>query len=375
MTMKRRGFGFIVALCLLAIPLHADLRVLTDFEGGNAEVVMLDQATATVRIMPAIREGRGWPCWWSLRVEGLSAGQDFTLEVQAQTKPYTGKTVLGESWCQPKHASISEDGVKWTPTAKAEFTADKIAIYKIKAEAAQLSIAWGPPFLPTDAEALLAGLAAKLPEARRFELARTRGSRPVNGIRIGAEDAPHQVWVNARQHAWEAGGSWVGRGFVEWFAGDEPAARELREQTCLHFIPIMDVDNVAVGAGGKDAVPRDHNRDWADEAVYPEVAAAQRRIREIHARRGLDVFIDLHNPGPNDPVFFFGPLDFDRMTGIRQRNYQRWIESGFSWRASPAARHHQTCRKWSLQSVWGNQYVNAADRTAIGEVRNESRRR
>jgi hypothetical protein len=88
----------------------------------------------------------------------------------------------------------------------------------------------------------------------------------------------------------------------------------------------MDVDNAAIGAGGKEAVPRDHNRDWAAEPIYPEVAAAQKMIRDIHTKHGLDVFIDLHNPGANDPIFFFGPFAFERMTGLQQRNYQRWID-------------------------------------------------
>jgi hypothetical protein len=56
------------------------------------------------------------------------------------------------------------------------------------------------------------------------------------------------------------------------------------------------------------------------------VAAAQKRIREIHQRHGLDVFIDLHNPGPDDPVFFFGPFGFENLKGINLRNYQRWLE-------------------------------------------------
>jgi hypothetical protein len=76
----------------------------------------------------------------------------------------------------------------------------------------------------------------------------------------------------------------------------------------------MDVDNAAIGAGGKDAFPRDHNRDWSDQPVYPEVAAAQRMIQRIESIHGLDVYIDLHNPGPGDPVFFFGPFAFDTMS-------------------------------------------------------------
>ncbi len=314
-------------LCLLplfAIAAHAELSVRTDFEGGNAEVVTLDQATKTLRIMPALHEGRGWPCWWSFKLEGLTAGETFTLEVQAQSKPYREGTVLAAAWCQPKCAWLSLDGEAWKPSSPGTLSAEKVMRYSIKAEGAQMSLAWGPPFVPADAEKLLAGIAAKLPEAKRFELAKTRGGRPVIGIRIGAENAAHQVWVGSRQHAWEAGGSQVGRGFIQWYASDE--AKALRANTCLHFIPIMDVDNAAMGAGGKEAVPRDHNRDWADEPVYPEVAAAQRMIRDIHSKHGLDVFIDLHNPGASDPIFFFGPFAFERMTGVQQRNYQRWIQ-------------------------------------------------
>lgn len=315
-------------LCLLTfhalLPLHAEIRLSTDFEGGNAEVVTLDQAAKTLRIMPALHEGRGWPCWWYFRLDGLTPGEPITLEVQAQTKPFRETRVLAASWCQPKHAWLSSDGETWTPSDAGVLSADKVMRYSLKPSTTSLRIAWGPPFVPKDAEQLLAEIAAKLPEAQRFALAKTRDGRAVNGIRIGDENAPHHVWIGSRHHAWEAGGSQVGRGFIRWYASDE--AKALRAQTCLHYIPIMDVDNAVLGAGGKDAIPRDHNRDWADAPVYPEVAAAQRMIRSIHAKHGLDVYIDLHNPGSDDPVFFFGPFAFERMVGIQQRNYQRWMD-------------------------------------------------
>ena len=311
-------------LLFIAFTAHAELQVITHFEGGNAEVVSLNQATKTLRIMPELREGRGWPCWWFFKLDGLTVGEEFILEVQAQTKPYRDKTVLAAAWCQPRHAWLSSDGETWTASNEGTHREDKVMIYKIKATASQMSVAWGPPFVPADAEKLLSEIATKLPDSKRFELARTRGGRPVNGIRIGDENAPHQLWVGSRQHAWEAGGSQVGRGFIRWYASNE--AKALRAKTCLHYIPIMDVDNATLGAGGKEALPRDHNRDWAAEPIYPEVAAAQRMIREIHAKHGLDAYIDLHNPGASDGIFFFGPFAFERMTGLQQRNYSRWME-------------------------------------------------
>lgn len=90
----------------------------------------------------------------------------------------------------------------------------------------------------------------------------------------------------------------------------------------------MDVDNVARGAGGKEAEPRDHNRDWDPLPVHPEVAAAQRRIGELVAAGRLRVYLDLHNPGPDDRVhFFFGPLDYEELAPPRRTLYDRWLEA------------------------------------------------
>ena len=304
-----------------------EITVHSDFEGGNVEVVQLDQASPRLRIMPALREGRGWPCWWSMRLEGLKAGTELTLEVQAQTRPYSANNVLAHTWCQPNHAWISTDeGKNWSPSPRGKLNADKQMVYKVPVDRSELRIAWGPPFVTSDAEKLLQRIADRLPDAKRFELAKTRDGRPVNGIRVGQENARYQVWVNARHHAWEAGGSHVGRGFMEWISSDAPDAKALLAETCIHFIPIMDVDNVVLGAGGKDAIPRDHNRDWADDSIYPEVAAAQRMIRSIDEHHGLDVYIDLHNPGPKDPVFFFGPFGYAELPEATRKKYQSWLE-------------------------------------------------
>ena len=96
----------------------------------------------------------------------------------------------------------------------------------------------------------------------------------MQGIRFGGTETtikPKGVWIQARQHAWESGSSWVGKGLLDWAVSQDPLAVQLRRSTTIHFVPIMDVDSVAEGAGGKDAVPRVHNRDWDASPVYPEV--------------------------------------------------------------------------------------------------------
>jgi murein tripeptide amidase MpaA len=79
-----------------------------------------------------------------------------------------------------------------------------------------------------------------------------------------ASPAPAGIWIQARQHAWESGSGWVARGLVEWLLGEDADASWLRLHAELFVVPIMDVDNAATGNGGKEADPRDHNRDWDD---------------------------------------------------------------------------------------------------------------
>ena len=45
-------------------------------------------------------------------------------------------------------------------------------------------------------------------------------------FRIGSKR--YGVWIQARQHAWETGGSWVSRGLIEWLVSDDPRAETLR---------------------------------------------------------------------------------------------------------------------------------------------------
>lgn len=329
-----RGFILSGLLLLCAVQPNAgaepsrQLKVTADFEGGSAEIKSVDAAAGVIHIYPSVQSGQGWPCWWYLRVDGLKTGQQMSLEVSPNPKPYRDKEVLSRAWSQPSRASISSDNLIWTQTP--EYQRDgEVVSYQIEAPSETIWLAWGPPFLPSQTEDLLKKLEASLPSAKRFELARTRGNRPVRGISIGggSEEQPavYGVWVQARQHAWEAGASWVGRGFIEWAAGDDPAAVQLRSIATIHYIPIMDVDSVAVGAGGKDAIPRDHNRDWSEMPTYPEVAAAQKRIRALNEAKQLDLFLDLHNPGANEQQpYFFAPHNLHELPPIRQRNYDRW---------------------------------------------------
>lgn len=302
---------FLVSSGLALVPgvRAGELSVVSDFEGASVRVLELDQATRTIRFTPGGEAVRGWPCWWFFRVEGCQPGELLTLHLEASTSvAEPGGQPLGGSWAMPRYATWSADGKTWRQTGVGQQAGQRMT-YQLNPETSQTWIAWGPPCTPLTAAAWIREWSARSTHAKPLELCRSREGRSVPMLYIREGDRPTEqrfgVWVQARQHAWESGSSWVARGFAEWLLSDQAEATWLRQHAEVYLVPIMDVDNVATGNGGKNALPWDHNRDWSDQPHWNEVAAARMKIKEWIQAGRMDLFLDLHNPAPGDPTFFY----------------------------------------------------------------------
>jgi hypothetical protein len=293
------------------------LKVSIDFPGGSAVVQELDQQARRIKIVPTAHADRGWVCWWYFKLSGIRPGETVALDV-------------GEmSFATPDRASYSLDNRTWKHTAPGERDGKRI-VFRQQIDAAEAWFAWGPPFVPADAQTLVEEAAAACANVKAFELCRTRGERPVPALRVVPKEAVDNgarlgIWVQARQHAWESGASWVCRGFVEWLVSDDPRAAALRKKAEIVVVPIMDIDNVAMGAGGKQEKPQDHNRDWSDQPHHHSVIAAQEQIKQMDRQGRFDLFIDLHNPGPGDknPYFYVAPDE--QLTALGKRNIAEFL--------------------------------------------------
>jgi hypothetical protein len=320
--MNRTIAGILNTLVVLAIGTsvaRAELSVRTDFENASAEVIAVHQESGLIQMRPAGDPKRGWPCWWSFQVDGIEPGRTLTIEVDRAPGN------LSASWAQPGYASYSIDGGKtWLQTEKG-VAKDGRKSYAARINAKSAWFAWGPVFDVGDAHELVDRLAAEHRYVTKFELAKSRAGRGVPAIVVDEKSADVDdssrfgLWIQARQHAWESGGSWVGVGFIDWLTSDDPRAAALRKRAIITFVPVMDVDSVATGNGGKNQVPQDHNRDWSAAPHFPEVAAAQKRIAELDKAGRFDLFVDLHNPAPGDlrPFFFVSPDEELSPTGRR----------------------------------------------------------
>jgi len=321
------------ALSLVVSSTRGEISVVTDFEGASAKVLLLDQITKTVRITPGGDPARGWPCWWYVRIDGLAKGDKLTLEVLPTDAPLVGPgknrgKPLASGWCQPTRASISHDRKKWRQSEPGRAREGAMS-YTIECHGESLWLAWGPPFTPRDSQNLVQSLAKDCLGAEAFELCKSNGQRPCPALRLKAGELPDDrrpgIWIQARQHAWESGSSWVCRGVAEWLASGDPRARALREKAEITIVPIMDIDSTATGNGGKECLPQDHNRDWTDQPHHAEVAAAQKRLRRLAEEKRLALFIDLHNPGPSDKQPFFYCCPENTLTDRGRINLDRFL--------------------------------------------------
>lgn len=182
-------------------------------------------------------------------------------------------------------------------------------VYTLRPKAESVFVAWGPPYTPQTAAEFVHDMSERSSHAKATELCRSREDRSVPMLHVQEGERSRKqrfgVWVQARQHAWESGSSWVAQGFGEWVLSDDAEAAWLRQHAEIFIVPVMDVDNTATGNGGKNALPHDHNRDWSANPHWNEVFAAQRLVGELIEEGRMDVFLDLHNPAPGDPSFFY----------------------------------------------------------------------
>ena len=308
--------GFILLVAVIgSIALDAKVEVNSDFPGGSVVVDELDEEARTLRFRPMNYKNKGWACWWQFKVSGLKPGEVWKLSLH------------GSGFAVPKRASISSDGKTWKHSAPGK-RSGKFHVYEIEVPTETTWFAWGPTFVLADAKRLVENTATAKVGAKAYVLCKSQEGHEVPALswEPKGNDTHPALWIQARQHAWEVGSSWVCQGLVEWLASDDEAAKKLRQTARIHVVPIMDLDNVERGAGGKNQIPHDHNRDWSDQPRYPEVAAAQNWIKRLNKESSFALFLDLHNPGPDDgKPFFFGSPD-SHLNPKRKENQKRFHE-------------------------------------------------
>lgn len=287
-----------------------EIFVSTNFISGGGSVNVISSNPPIIRFEPHDEGSGGWSqVWWYFKVEGLTPGEQIILQLDNEPT---------KSGISPQ-VYFSYDQEVWGLTNSGEhieIEGKDFFVYKHIVHCEKVWFAYDLPYTPEHIEELLIPCADRDPGVEVFELCKTKNNRPVKALRFNdvgnSEDNKYGIWLQARAHAFETGGSWVLHELAQWLLSGDPAAKALRRQADITVVPIVDVDGVVEGRTGKNQTPYDHNRGWDKEpAFWPEVQTIKSMLTEMSKKNMVDLFIDFHGPGRLTHPYFIVPLSQD----------------------------------------------------------------
>ncbi len=336
----------VILLWFFSRQVFSQIAVDTSFEGANARVISINNPANTIKIKSNLRPGDVHNVVFYCRIYGFNPSQPLKVQVQ-----YTDQSFV------PVLAAYSYDKVTWY-RFRGVFSGDSKE-YTHTYNLNSVYFSSGYPYVYSDLLSL-ANFAASSQFAQVSDIAVSFGGRNVKLIRITEPCVPdtgkYLVWVLGRNHAMESHSNYVVDGFVRFLLSSDPHADKLRRRAIIYVVPVMDVDNAAIGGTGKDQLPVDFNRDWDSPSYWPAVIAVKQRIAESVLHNPLKVFLDSHDPFPGDstPIFFYSiyssgiksaNLDFYRKLLLENGGYnydrqtlyltdgqtsQRWVDSMYA---------------------------------------------
>jgi hypothetical protein len=268
------------------------------FPGGN---VILERVEGDdVYLHQDLRDTAGNWFWWHFRVRG-AVGRTLTFH-------FTKSNVIGT-----RGPAVSLDkGAMWSWLGTKAVTGATFR-YAFPDDAGDVRFCFAMPYFEADLKAFL-GRYKGNPALRVESHSTTKKGRQTERLLVGCLEgqAKHRALVTCRHHSCECMASYALEGLIEVALGDSPDGAWLRENLQILIVPFMDKDGVEDGDQGKNRKPRDHNRDYGGDAIYPSVRELQALVPKWSAG-ALRVALDLHCPyirgQHNEVIYLVGSAD------------------------------------------------------------------
>ena len=283
----------------------------TNFEGGSIGRIEKLSPTRFRCHVAGQHDERGrnrQASWYFFRMDNVR-GREITLTLTDFVGEYNDRP--GAVPAGPDIIPVfSDDGRTWRHFSAGEWDdAKKEMTLTFRPESDTLWLAHIPPYTPSDLDRLLADV-ARHPHAVVEVIGKTARGRDLHMVTVTdpdvADDKKKSLWLQARQHAWEAGTSHVMEGALRFITSDAPEARELRKAAVFRFTPMVDVDGCHAGKVRFNANGYDVNRHWDVVDVrrgeflrkMPEIWYTKKAIVAAMAARGgrgIDLLVNMHN--------------------------------------------------------------------------------
>jgi hypothetical protein len=285
------------------------IRFNTSFEGGSLGTIeRIGEAAYRCRVRGQQDErGRNRQAsWYYFRMDGVR-GRDLTLTMTDFVGEYNDKP--GACAMGPDIVPVfSEDGERWRGVLEVKWDDKaKEATIKLRPEVDTVWVAHQPPYTTRR----LAGLMEQVDrcdDARVEVIGKTARGRDLHLITVTDAGIPDRdkvtVWLQARQHAWESGTSFVMEGALRFVTSDDPEARSLRRKVVFKFTPMVDPDGCAGGQIRFNANGFDVNRHWDQVdlrrkqflALMPEIWYVKKAIcTHVDTGRKIHLMVNMHN--------------------------------------------------------------------------------
>ena len=244
--------------------------------------------------------------WYYFRMDGVQ-GRDVTLTLTDFIGEYNDKP----GSCPMNADTIpvfSYDDEHWQHFPAMDWDNEKKeATLKFRPERERIWIAHIAPYTHSRVLRLLSEVGRA--ECARVEvIGRTVQGRELHRVTVTNFEKPDTakktVWLQARQHAWEAGTSYVMEGALRFIISNDPRARELRDKVVFQFTPMMDPDGCASGKVRFNANGYDVNRHWDKIDLrrkeflerMPEIWYVKKAIfGYLDAGWKIDLMVNMHN--------------------------------------------------------------------------------
>ena len=279
-----------------------------NFEGaslGRIERVSEAEFRCHVRGQQDERGRNRQATWYFFRMDAVR-GKDIALTLTDFVGEYHDKP--GACPMGPDIVPVfSDDGRRWKHFEKIEWDEQKKeTTLRFRPRGHSIWIAHVPPYTTNDLSRLLDELRER-PDVVIETIGKTVRGRDIPMVMVtdaDVTDGKKTLWLQARQHAWEAGTSYVMEGAVRFITSDDAAARALREKMVFVFTPMVDLDGCATGQVRFNANGYDVNQHWREVdlrhprwlQLMPEIWYTKKAIVAGAARGGgIDLLVNLHN--------------------------------------------------------------------------------
>jgi hypothetical protein len=248
--------------------------------------------------------------WFLFRMDNV-AGRELTLhftDFKGEYNDLPGNSPVGANY----RPWFSEDNAHWQHVTAIEWdkAKDEVTI-KLRPKNDTVWVAHVPPYPLTRLLRLLEEI-DRSPHARVETIGRTVEGRDLHLVTVtnlAVPDAQKKVvWLQARQHPWETGTSYITEGALRFVTSDDPAAKKLRDETIFKFTPMMNPDGVARGDVRFNVLGYDTNRQWDKVDLrdkqwlqkMPEIWYVKTAIFAQQARQPINVMVNLHTNENNE---------------------------------------------------------------------------